>query len=459
MGTMLSTLWQSASGFSSATRDVTNSAPSSGRLVESTISPSAQTGTPFTDFVLARIPNEETQKLFALSFGEHLKRDPDALEIDFDDVYRWLGMDLKASALRLLMREFSTDEYLFNRNVENSGGRPRDVYKISFNQFEELMISAQTSEGKKARKLVLLLKKILQEYIVAEQQQLRANALAEQALETSREAARANALQIQLESLRAQQQHLYCFKLFGNRYKCGIGLDVDRRIRQHKTTCPSGYLVYSVPITCKAMEKLFESVMKEHGAWIRMEEYELTGDESEIKSIFAVFARTEELLNTTPIDQYGALLTLLDTALGTSTIDMPPQAMIDHSDEDLEESNAFAAFAQQFIEPSDQPDAHFTIKQAKLLWPQFQDWLRSQGRSVMPMPAEADFRNALSSVLAAPCHMQARVPGSPLKQRSVFFAFKLRTTARDVEDAIHMSFNDDDAHDTDICEGLTALTV
>ena len=78
----------------------TNSAPSSGRLVESTISPSAQTGTPFTDFVLARIPNEETQKLFALSFGEHLKRDPDALEIDFDDVYRWLGMDLKASALR-----------------------------------------------------------------------------------------------------------------------------------------------------------------------------------------------------------------------------------------------------------------------------------------------------------------------------------------------------------------------
>ncbi|CAL8469602.1 g9143 [Coccomyxa elongata] len=177
------------------------------------------------------------------------------------------------------------------------------------------MISAQTSEGKKARKLVLLLKKILQDYIVAEQ-----------AIETSREAARANALQIQLDGLRAQQQHLYCFKLFGNRYKCGIGLDVDRRIRQHKTTCPSGYLVCSVPITCKAMEKLFESVMKEHGAWIRMEEYELAGEESEIKSIFAVFARTEELLNTTPLDQYDALLALLDTSLGTAAIvhmDMP----------------------------------------------------------------------------------------------------------------------------------------
>ena len=40
------------------------------------------------------------------------------------------------------------------------------------------MISAQTQEGKKARKLVFLLKKMLQDYIVVEQ-----------AMETSREAA------------------------------------------------------------------------------------------------------------------------------------------------------------------------------------------------------------------------------------------------------------------------------
>ena len=47
--------------------------------------------------------------------------------------------------------------------------------------------------------------------------ELRADALAEQALETSSEAVRANALQIQLDGLWAQQQHLYCFKLFRNR--------------------------------------------------------------------------------------------------------------------------------------------------------------------------------------------------------------------------------------------------
>jgi hypothetical protein len=57
---------------------------------------SAPSPTPFTDFVLARIPDEETQKLFALSFGDYLKRDPDAQDIDFDDVYRWLGIPLKA---------------------------------------------------------------------------------------------------------------------------------------------------------------------------------------------------------------------------------------------------------------------------------------------------------------------------------------------------------------------------
>ena len=51
------------------------------------------------------------------------------------------------------------------------------------------------------------------------------------------------------------------------------------------------------------------------GAWIRMEEYELLGDETEIKSMFAVFAGTEELLNSTPLDQYSALLNVWETQM------------------------------------------------------------------------------------------------------------------------------------------------
>ena len=192
--------------------------------------------TPFTDFVLSRLPNEESQKLFALSFGEHLRRDADALEIDFDEVFKWLGIDRKDSALRLLRREFSSAEYVSHIDVGNlgtTGGRPRDVYKISFNQFEELMIAAQTAEGKKARKLVLHLKKILQDYIIAEQTELKITALAEQervkkaaiaeqARQSAKEAGRANALQLQLEGLRSQQQHLYAFKPFYRRLKVAL---------------------------------------------------------------------------------------------------------------------------------------------------------------------------------------------------------------------------------------------
>ncbi|BDA45253.1 hypothetical protein COCOBI_07-0400 [Coccomyxa sp. Obi] len=306
---MLSTLWHSATSSSSARQDVTTSGPSSnsssGQLPAAPTS--ALPATPFTDFVLSRLPDEESQKLFALSFGEHLRRDSDALEIDFDDVYKWLGMDLKASALRLLKRVIAEGEMLINRSVENpgsAGGRPRDVYMISFNQFEELMIAAQTSEGKKARKLVLKLKKILQEYIVAEHEAARAS-----------EAARANALQQQLDGLRAQQQHLYVFRLFGNRFKIGIAKDVDRRIRQHTTSCPSGHLVYSVPIACKAMEKLLESIMRTHGAWTKMEEYELTLSDEQIKAVFDVLTRVEELLNVTPLEDYHTLLALLDHRL------------------------------------------------------------------------------------------------------------------------------------------------
>lgn len=94
---------------------------------------SAQPATPFTDFVLSRLP-DESQKLFAMSFGEHLHHDPDAIEIDFDNVFKWLGMNRKDSALRLLKREFSSAEYASHTDVGSlgtTGGRPRDVYMIS----------------------------------------------------------------------------------------------------------------------------------------------------------------------------------------------------------------------------------------------------------------------------------------------------------------------------------------
>ena len=318
---MLKTMWAGSSKVQGATGEVAE------------ITGSVGNRTPFTDFVLSRLPDEESQKLFALTFGEYLRCDPESPEIDFDDVYKWLGMERKDNALRLLKKEFTDSEYVLLRKEGNllpkegikrgRSGPPRDVYKISFNQFEELMIAAQTAEGKKARKLVLHLKKILQDYIIAEQTELKKTALAEQEriklAAIAKEAGRANALQLQLEGLRSQQQHLYAFRLFGNRFKCGISKDMAKREAQHRTTCPSGDMVHSVPITCKAMEKVFESVMKSRGTWVRAEEYEFTCSEEEVKIMFEVFARAEEVLRATPIAEYRKLLGVLDSHLGRTT--------------------------------------------------------------------------------------------------------------------------------------------
>ena len=235
---------------------------------------------------------------------------------------------------------------------EKSNGRPKDIYMISFNQFEELIIAAQTVEGRKPRKLVLLLKRILQEYMVAELEQ-RSGAL--EALRLS-ESAIANALQQQLDGQRAQQQHLYMFRLFGNRFKIGIAKGVDRRIRQHSTSCPSGHLVYSVPISCKAMEKLFESTMKQQGAWIKMEEYELSLSDSQIKALVDCFARVEELLNITPLDKYSNLVALFDRSLRSRTVPSselssgPPQDHVHAPEEDGTEGiDVIALFERMYI--------------------------------------------------------------------------------------------------------------
>ena len=73
--------------------------------------------------------------------------------------------------------------------------------------------------------------------------------------------------------------------------------------------------MYSVPISCKAMEKLFENTMKQHSAWIKMEEYELSLSEDQIKALFDCFARVEELLNMTPIAKFSDVLETLENSL------------------------------------------------------------------------------------------------------------------------------------------------
>ena len=53
--------------------------------------------------------------------------------------------------------------------------------------------------------------------------------------------------------------------------------------------------------------------------WVRAEEYEFTCSEEEIKIMFEVFARAEEVLRATPIPEYRKLLGVLDSHLGRTT--------------------------------------------------------------------------------------------------------------------------------------------
>ena len=71
-----------------------------------------------------------------------------------------------------------------------------------------------------------------------------------------------------------------------------------------------------------------------------------------------------------------------------------------------------------------------------------------------PLPNFA-LLHTLSMALGVPCHILSRVPGTLVRQRSVFLGLRLRSIARDVEDAIHMSFGEDDPLDS----GFATLTV
>ena len=125
--------------------------------------------TPFTRFVLDNLNLQNGEyKMFAMTFAPQIKTDCEAKVLDFDDCYYLLGHANKASALRTLLRTIPRDELLFNKDVENSMGRPRDVYRLNINQIEEVLLAANTDEGRKWRKLVLKIKNLVVQYMQME---------------------------------------------------------------------------------------------------------------------------------------------------------------------------------------------------------------------------------------------------------------------------------------------------
>ena len=63
--------------------------PSNPQTVSTTWS--FDTNTPFKDFLLSYLTDSTQQRLFAFTFADQIHRDRNALVIDFEDVYIWLG--------------------------------------------------------------------------------------------------------------------------------------------------------------------------------------------------------------------------------------------------------------------------------------------------------------------------------------------------------------------------------
>ena len=290
--------------------------------------------TPFTDF-LANELKHEYHKLVAMSFAVYIKDDTEAEIIDLDDITHFLGYKNEQKAVKLLLKILpettpvpadAGDEIEFTRSGKNRAGRKKTQYLISFDQFEELLLAAQTAEGTVARKALLAVKKAVFKFIKQEQaeahQRLEMQAahfnveMVKHTAEMKAVAEADKALLIkQLEDMRLTRFWLYAFKLGARRYKIGYAANVDERERQHQTTCPSGRNVHVVRVNTKYTEKLLDSVLKKHLNHVRGEEYEIEEGDRVVTTILNTIARVDEAVHTLPYDQFENLLEHVAAAL------------------------------------------------------------------------------------------------------------------------------------------------
>ena len=263
--------------------------------------------------------------MVAMAFAPQIQTDCDARNLDFDDFFYLLGHKTKGNALRTLTTTIPEAEIIIIKSDKNSVGRPRDVYMISVNQFEEVLLAANTDTGKKWRKVVLRIKNLVVQYMKMEleatakraQEQMSQLVIKEE--ETAPKSAIAEqeytTLVTQLKRLREAKSYLYAFWLFDDRYKCGVTDNPEKCEKQHRTSCPSGRMVHTIVIACKQSEKLMDSIMKRHGNHVRQEEYQIEGGEERVKLVLVTVARIEESLHIVPFDRYNEVLSFANSLL------------------------------------------------------------------------------------------------------------------------------------------------
>lgn len=344
--------------------------PSNPQTVSTTWS--LDTDTPFKDFLLSYLTGSTQQKLFAFTFADQIHRDRNALVIDLEDVYFWLGHTRRDQAVRTLKAEFGESDYLFiPGGVHNSVDLrdQRDRYLISVTTFKKLLLSSRSQQGKEYRDLIVTIEGAAYDYMKIEMDRAR------RLIETHE--ARSADLTKQIEDLRLSRVTfwLYAYRLFENRYKCGFTTDIEARTKQHRTSCPSVYLIHKVTVHSKALEKVMDSVLKAHGRHVTQEEYVFEGGDEQVTLVLNTIADFERVLHITPFEKFEdlqqstrAFLEGAQTPAGPLVVPSTAASIDRLSELTSNESNPYAYFVEIAVEVNGRENDFLTVKEAVRVW-------------------------------------------------------------------------------------------
>ena len=200
--------------------------------------------TPLTRFVMNKLTGP-SKELFALSFAVQMRVDKHALVFDLADCLPWIGIGRIDNAVRLLTKHFTEGQYrvetIFLPREENSSGRGRRPVRhlISLDILEDLMMQAETEQGRNARAMYKQLRDAVQDYMQIEMEAA-SRAATEREKQAQQQLDESNAQRAKLEAVQAKLQATIESQKKRDEKK-------EARKRQQKEPMETAYIMTNMP--------------------------------------------------------------------------------------------------------------------------------------------------------------------------------------------------------------------